>query len=209
MVDVRDSDETLGLLERARTGDRTALDQLFAKYQPYLRHVVELRLGKKLRRRVGVSDVIQAAQLDALERIDDFLEDDPMPFRWWLRRAAHERLNRVYRENIKAKKRDMRREIPLPDRSSLFIAAQIQAAGSSPSQRATRSELAQQVREALAQLDDGDREILMMRAFEDLPYDEIAYILQIQPAAARKRHGRALLRLDELLRGQGMKESQL
>ena len=209
MVDARDTDETLGLLERVRKGDRTALDPLFAKYQPYLRHVVELRLGQKLRRRVGVSDVIQAAQLDALKRIDDFLEDDPMPFRWWLRRAAHERLNRVYRENLKAKKRDMRREIPLPDRSSLFIAAQIQAAGSSPSQHAARAELAQQVREALAQLDDGDREILMMRAFEDLPYDEIAYVLQIQPAAARKRHGRSLLRLDELLRGQGMKESQL
>ena len=99
MVDARDTDETLRLLERVRKGDRAALDPLFAKYQPYLRHVVELRLGKKLRRRVGVSDVIQAAQLDALERIDDFLEDDPMPFRWWLRRAAHERLNRVYRDS--------------------------------------------------------------------------------------------------------------
>ena len=211
-MDHADSQETLGLLERVRAGDRGALDSLFAKYRPYLRHVVEMRLDQRLRRRVGVSDVIQATQVDALERIDDFLADKAaasMPFRWWLRRAAHERLKRVWRENLQAAKRDMRREIPLPDRSSLCIAAQLEARGSSPSERVAKNEQSRRVRRALAHLVEADREILMMRTFEDLPYEEIGYILEIEPAAARKRHGRALLRLDELLRQGGLGESEL
>jgi len=46
-----------------------------------------------------------------------------------------------------------------------------------------------------------------MRTFENLPYEEIGYVLAIEPAAARKRHGRALLRLERLLREDGLKES--
>jgi len=192
-----------------RSGERTVLDPLLEQHRPYLRRVVEMRLDKRLRRRVGVSDVVQATQLDALERIDDYISGDEMPFRWWLRRAAHERLKRVWRENLKAAKRDIRREIPLPDRSSLHIAARLVADGSSPSQRVAKGEQARRVRQALARLPESDREILMMRAFEDLPYDEIGYILRIDPAAARQRHGRALFRLDQLLREGGMRESQL
>ena len=40
-----------------------------------------------------------------------------------------------------------------------------------------------------------DREILLMRTVEELPYQEIGCLLDIAPAAARKRYGRALLRL--------------
>jgi RNA polymerase sigma-70 factor (ECF subfamily) len=44
-----------------------------------------------------------------------------------------------------------------------------------------------------------DRELLLMRHYEDLPYGEIAVLLDVTPAAARQRHGRALLRLSRLL----------
>jgi DNA-directed RNA polymerase specialized sigma24 family protein len=39
---------------------------------------------------------------------------------------------------------------------------------------------------------------------EDLPYDEIACLLDIEAAAARKRYGRALLRLREILVEHGL-----
>jgi len=199
-----DSEETLGLIERLRRGDRAALDPLFARHEPYLRRLVALRLDSRLRRRMGVSDVVQQAQLDALERIDEYLPTaDQLPFRWWLRRAAHERLHRLERDHMKTARRDVRREVPLPDRSSLMLAGQI----ATPSEQASKRELAAQVRRALARLDRPDRELLLMRAFEHLPYEEIGYVLGIAPAAARKRHGRALLRLERLLREDGFPES--
>ena len=54
-----------------------------------------------------------------------------------------------------------------------------------------------------------DPEVLLMRTFEKLSYEEIGYVLGIDRAAARKRHGRALLRLDKILREGGMTESQI
>ena len=61
--------------------------------------------------------------------------------------------------------------------------------------------------EALAQLAEADREILFMRDFEGLSYEEFGWALAIDPAAARKRYGRALLRLQKLLADSGLLES--
>jgi RNA polymerase sigma-70 factor (ECF subfamily) len=72
-----------------------------------------------------------------------------------------------------------------------------------------KEELAQRVRIALGNLPEIDREILLMRTFESLSYDEIACILGIEATAARKRHGRALLRLHRLLAADGITESKL
>ena len=199
-----DSDETLGLIERLRRGDRAALDPLFARHALYLRRVVAIRLDSRLRRRMDVSDVVQQTQIDALERIDDYLaEADRLPFRWWLRRATLERVHRLERDHMKAARRDVRREVPLPDRSSLLLAGRF----TTPSELASKRELATRVRRALARLELPDREVLLMRTFENLPYNEIGYVLGIEPAAARKRHGRALLRLEKLLREDGLEES--
>ena len=70
-------------------------------------------------------------------------------------------------------------------------------------------QLLEQVRRALNQLTDMDREMLLMRSYEMLSYEAIARILDIEPAAARKRYGRALLRLHRLLKADGVTESRL
>ena len=88
------------------------------------------------------------------------------------------------------------------------LAQQLLAPGSTPSQRLAREELAQRVRRALDQMAEADREILLMRTFEGLSFEEIAYLLAIDPAAARKRHGRAILRLHKFLAEGGLTESQ-
>jgi RNA polymerase sigma factor (sigma-70 family) len=83
------------------------------------------------------------------------------------------------------------------------------AAEKSPSQYVNEAELARQVRQAVSWLPDMDREILLMRTFEDLSHQEIACILEIEVTTARKRYGRALVRLNKLLTDSGLSESQL
>jgi RNA polymerase sigma-70 factor (ECF subfamily) len=56
----------------------------------------------------------------------------------------------------------------------------------------------------LGQLSEADREILLMRNLEELSNHEVAEILQIEPVAASKRYGRALLRLHSLLLASGV-----
>jgi RNA polymerase sigma-70 factor (ECF subfamily) len=204
-----DSAETQDLLRKTATGDRRAFDRLLARHRPELLQFVALRLDPKLRGRVDASDVVQETQLEVFRRLADFLERRPMPFRVWLRKTAYERLLMARRQHVEAAQRAVGREVPLPGRSSLLLAQRFLPRGSTPSQRLGRRERARRVHQILAQLLDVDREILVMRSLEERSYQEIACILEIDPAAARKRYGRALLRLHKLLAEDGLTESKL
>jgi RNA polymerase sigma-70 factor, ECF subfamily len=204
-----DSAETQRLLQQARAGDRQGFEQLLAMHRPYLRRLVELRLDPRVRPRVDPSDVVQEAQIEAVRRLADYLRHSPMPFRLWLRQLAHDRLLMMHRRHVQAARRDVGREVALPEHSSLLLARQLLAAGSTPSEKLDQQELARRVREAVAQLPEADREVLLMRTFEGLSFDEVGCLLGVDPDAARKRHGRALLRLHQLLSEGGLTESQL
>ncbi len=204
-----DSEETLSLLRQVRTGEERAFDRLFARYEAQLRRFVELRLDPKLRPRVDPADVVQEAYLEATRRLEAFLDDPPMPFKLWLRQITLDRLLMMRRRHVGAARRSVNREATLPDGSSCALARQLLAADSTPSGRAGREELARRVRDAVARLAEADREIILMRTFEGLSFEEIARLLDVESAAARKRHGRALLRLHKVLTDEGLTESQL
>ena len=205
----RDNDAavTHGLMDRVRAGDREALNRLLTEHEPHLRRIVDMRLGRQLRRRTSVSDVVQAAQIDVVQQIGRYFDGEPIPFQLWLRRIAQGRVRAIWREHMQAAKRDVRREVPLPDHSSVQLVKRLAARGSSPSQHVSKQEMATRVRQALAELAETDCEVLLMRDFEGLPYEEIAYVLGTTAATARKRRGRALIRLGTILRDGGLTET--
>jgi RNA polymerase sigma-70 factor (ECF subfamily) len=209
MLDVQpDSAATRALLEQVREGDRKALDQLLTRYRPDLEVFVDHRLDAQLRARVDPSDVVQETQLELVRRLHDFLERRPMPFHLWVRKTAYERLLNLRRDHRQRARRSVDREVPLPERSSLLLAGPLIHDESSPSRQAEAREFAGQVSRAVAELAEADREILLMRHGEELPYEEIACLLDITAAAARKRYGRALIRLQKALADHGLLEEQ-
>jgi RNA polymerase sigma-70 factor (ECF subfamily) len=203
-----DSDETSGLLNEIRQG-QPAFDRLFSRHRDALRATVGLRFDPALRGRLDPSDVVQDTQMEAFRRLPEYLQRQPMPFHLWLRKMAHERLIMMRRRHLGASCRAVGSELPLPEQSSAMLAKNLMASEQSPSQQVATAELAQRVRLAMGQLPDTDREILLMRTFEMLSYDDIACVLEIESAAARKRYGRALLRLHGLLAAEGITGSKL
>lgn len=193
------STETRRLLDQVRASQPGAVDRLLTHYRRYLRHLVALRLDPQLRARVDPSDVVQETQMEAVRRLDDYLDNEPLPFRLWLRQLAYDRLLMLRRKHVTAARRAVGRELALPDGSSLRLAAQLLESGSSPSEQYTRQELTHRVQAALAKLPDPDRELLLMRNFEGLSNAEMARVLNVTPAAASQRYGRALLKLRKLL----------
>jgi RNA polymerase sigma-70 factor, ECF subfamily len=202
------SDNTEHLLQQAQAGDGQAFEDLFARHRGYLHQVVAMRLDPRMLPRIDPSDVVQEAQLEAFRRVGDFLERRPMAFRLWLRKTTFERLLMLERYHRRAARRSLDREVALPDRSAFALVQQLFAAGSSPSKRLEQSETARRVREVLDQLSEADREILLMRNLEALSNQEVAEVLQIEPVAASKRYGRALLRLHSRLLASGLLEAQ-
>jgi RNA polymerase sigma-70 factor (ECF subfamily) len=203
-----DSSETRRLLEQARAGDAGAVDQLLARHRPYLRQLVGLRLDPQLRARVDPSDVVQEAHVEAVRRLAGYLRQPELPFRLWLRQITYDRLLMVRRRHVGAARRSALRDLALPEESSLALAGQLLARGSTPSERLTRDELGRRVRQAVAQLAEADREIVLWRNFEGLSNQEVARLLEIQPVAASQRYGRALLRLRTILLQSGLSEAQ-
>jgi RNA polymerase sigma factor (sigma-70 family) len=70
-----------------------------------------------------------------------------------------------------------------------------------PSDACRRQELRRRVRQAVAALDEDDREALALRYLEHLPAGEVAAVLGLTEAAAKKQALRALRRLRGLLEG--------
>ncbi len=68
-----------------------------------------------------------------------------------------------------------------------------------PAAEAIRGELQRRFQYALAQLDSDDREIILLRHFEQSSNSEAARILGLSEAAAGMRHLRALRRLRAVL----------
>jgi RNA polymerase sigma-70 factor (ECF subfamily) len=204
-----DSAETQRLLERVGAGEREAVDRLLDRHRAYLRRLVESRLDARVRARVDPSDVVQEAQLEASRRLDGFVKQPPMPFRLWLRQIAYDRLLMLHRHHVAAARRAVGRDLPLPDRSSVQLAQQLLARGSTPSQELVKREFVVRVRQAVNQLPDGDREVLVLRNLEGLSNREAAQVLGLDPAAASRRYGRAVIRLRALLLQSGLGESAL
>jgi RNA polymerase sigma-70 factor (ECF subfamily) len=69
----------------------------------------------------------------------------------------------------------------------------------SPTQAAARAEMQIRIQEVLNTMDPLDREVLVLRHFEELSNSETAAVLGIQKSAASKRYVRALTRFKDIL----------
>ena len=199
-----DSTDLGDLMRQLAAGDREALARAFARYQPRLRRMVQLRLDRRLQGRIDPSDVLQDAFLDVSARAADYAADPKLPFFLWLRWLTGQRLIMVHRAHLGAKMRDVGQEVSLyrgamPQASSASLAAHLLGGLTSPSRAAMRAEMQLKLQEALNSMDAIDREVLTLRHFEELTNTEVATVLGLQKAAASNRYMRALKRLREVL----------
>jgi RNA polymerase sigma-70 factor (ECF subfamily) len=204
-----DSADTHGLLDRVAGGDPAATGELLDRHRPALVAFVGLHIDPRAAARLDPSDVVQEAQVEMARRMPDFLARRPMPFHLWARKTAYERLLDAHRRHLRRARRAMLREEPLPDRSSQALAQPLLGRGPSPSQEAEAREFAQRVSAAVAGLPEADRELLLLRHTDGLPFAEISTLLGIDAAVARKRFGRSLIRLQKLLTDAGLLEDGL
>jgi RNA polymerase sigma-70 factor (ECF subfamily) len=191
------------LQEAGKDRDRV-LGRIFEDHRGRLQRMVRLRMDPTLRARVGASDVLQETYVEITSRVAAYLEDPRMPFFLWLRFLTAQKLVDLYRHHVGTQKRDPRRQVRIdragfPQASSAVMAQHLVGGLPSPSGGALQDELRTEVNDALDQMDRKDREVLVMRHFEELSNAETAQELGIAPSAASKRYLRALQRLRKIL----------
>jgi RNA polymerase sigma-70 factor (ECF subfamily) len=199
-------EQVLDVVARAGRGDRAAAVALLERYRGRLRRMVALRLDPRLQGRVDASDVIQEGYLDAMSRLDEYARDPRVPFYIWLRFLVGQKVQDEHRRHLGAAGRDVGREVSIyrgamPGASTGALAARLLGDLTSPSQAAQRAERKVRLQEALNRMDPLDREILVLRHYEQMTNGDAAAALGLDKSAASKRYIRALVRLKEVLAG--------
>ena len=185
---------TLVLLDRVRDGDPDAVNRLLERHRT------------AIERRVDASDIVQDVMIEANRRLADYLANPVMPFRLWLRHMARDRLIDAHRRHRVAASRSLDREVPLVgpsdgEHSGVDALGQLADRELTPAAAATWHELERRFAAAVEQLDDADRQIVLLKHFEHLSTAEAAEALGLSKPAAGMRYLRAMRRLRSLLDG--------
>ena len=198
------TDQTKALLSQAKGGDSSAVNELMDQHRNSLRQLIRMRLDQKIQRRIDVSDVVQDVLVEANRRLQRYLNDPIMPFHLWLRQIAKDRIIDAHRRHRVSAKRSVDREQQLApprgyDQSSVHLASLLGDDRLTPAAAAVQKELAERVEEAIAQLEERDCEIIVMRHYEHLSNQEIGEVLNLSEPAASMRYLRAIRRLKKMM----------
>lgn len=189
-----------GELGELRSRREDAVAEAFDRFRQKLLRMITVRLDGRIIGKVDAEDILQDAFVETSRRIQDYLDDPAVPFFVWLRQITSQVLIDTHRRYLGAKMRDVRQEVTLyrtgrSDTSSALLVAHLADSLTTPSQFAVREEDIAELGAALEELEDIDREVLVLRHLEELSNNEVAQVLGIDKYAASKRYLRALGRL--------------
>jgi len=137
-------------------------------------------------------DLAQDAGVRCLGALDRFKADRPLAP--WVAQIVRNLVRDA------ARRRRVRRVEPL-HRSSDDLVLEPEDPTPDPEARATRHQLQRIVWNSLAELDEQQREIIVLRDYEGLTYEEIARVLGIPRGTVMSRLHRSRRRLAEVVRG--------
>jgi len=176
-----------------------ALETLLAIARPRLLRLVTVRMNTQLAGRLDAEDVVQESLATAAKRFEEFKSNRSVPVFVWLRGFAIERLIDANRKHLAAAKRSIGREISPRqwlDQSSIDLLKRWASDSKSPSQIVSDRQRGDDLRQAMEELPNNYREVLVLRFFESLSLAETAAAIGCTIQNAKVLQFRALKRLE-------------
>lgn len=184
-----DRAETTRLLGDARDGSARALNLLFERCADRLLALIRLRMGRALRARMESRDILQATLLKAFQSVERFEGSDARSLMAWLATIAGNEI-RDQAEYHGRLRRDAGRDAPGPEGLDDLVARV-----RSQISRVILDEELERVERALEELDEPHREVILLRNFEELSFDEVGRRLGKSSDACRMLLARAMTAL--------------
>jgi RNA polymerase sigma-70 factor (ECF subfamily) len=185
------------LIARCRRGEPDAWDELFDRHYAAAGRFI-FQLGRDFTRE-DVEEICQEVFLSIIKNIDTF--GGGCQFQTWVFRIAANKAG-DFRERQHAAKRG-------GGRAPLSLQAEDPATGlsldppsplPSPDFALLSREQASLVHQALDRLEQPCREIIELRYFGDLSYDEISHVIELNPKTVSSRLSKCLDRLEGIAR---------
>jgi RNA polymerase sigma-70 factor (ECF subfamily) len=183
----------LETIEQARLGSDEALGRLIEACRGYLMLVADREMGRDLRAKAGISDVVQDTLLRACCKFPEFRGESEEELLAWVRRILSRQLSNVRRYYVSTTKRTLAREVVLDPEGGPPPGPG--DGPETPFQAAIRHEEADHIRRALGSLPTRYRQVLVWRHWEDKNFKEIAALLGCSIDAARMTWHRAVEQL--------------
>jgi RNA polymerase sigma-70 factor, ECF subfamily len=190
------------LILEARAERPGAIDRLLAAYRNYLRLLARTGIDASLQGKADASDLVQETLLKAHEHFGQFRGGSEAEFLAWLRQILARNLTDLARRFHGAEARRLNRERSLEallDASSQAFGQFIAGKQASPSESAQRRELSVVLADALADLPDDYREVLLLRSIQERDWDEVAASMGRTVGSVRMLWARALKQLRPLI----------
>ena len=205
--DVTTQAETL--LSAARDGSSNALGALFALYQNYIKLLATTQVRAQLRTRASASDIVQDTFLHAHRGFGDFRGTTAGEFVAWLQRILSRRIQNLYQLHLDAKQRDVRREVSIEaigfrlHHSTMRLEHVLVDRAPSPSSKVQSQERIIHVADAMAEIPEVYRDVLMLRSIEGLSFADVASRMDRSPGAVRMLWLRGIKNLKDRLQAKG------
>jgi RNA polymerase sigma-70 factor, ECF subfamily len=190
-------DSEADLLARCRRGEAGAWDELFAQHYAAAGRFV-FQLGHDFTRE-DAEEICQEVFLSVIKNLSSFHGESQ--FQTWLFRIAANKA-RDYRERQRAAKRGGGQTPVSLQAEDPQTGLTIDPPGTTPGPDATlmEAEQATLVHQAVEQLEEPCREIIELRYFGDLSYEEISRALKLNPKTVSSRLSKCLDRLEGIAR---------
>ena len=178
--------EATSLMLAAKAGDRRSFDELVAKLRGLAFQIAHGFVGS----REDALDLSQEAFLKVYRARASFRDGEP--FLPWFHRILRNTCFSHLRKHKKLRKHSLDAPRSEDGEGEWTLPADLPAIGES----LEREELGVAVRAAIEDLSDNDREILVLRHFQELSYKEIAHVLELKEGTVMSRlfHARRRLR---------------
>ncbi|MCD6303764.1 MAG: sigma-70 family RNA polymerase sigma factor [Planctomycetes bacterium] len=182
------------LAEQCRQGDMQAFGRLVAKYQDRIFNMIYRMCG----RRADAEELAQETFLKALERIGQFRGESRF-YTWLFRIAANLTISHRRRSGrVRFQPLDGPKEFEQGQADSL-TAAMARRRSPAPDAAAMSAEGRRKVAEALEELDDEFRLVVVLCDMEEMDYAQIARVLDVPIGTVKSRLHRARCLLREKL----------
>lgn len=170
------------LVKKAKSGDSEAFGLIYDHYLDRIYRFIFLKVSNK----EEAEDLSQQVFMKAWEAMVRF-EDEGLPFASWLYRIARNLVIDFYRtrKSVVSLEENILDEL-MSDQEDI-------------EESVIRSQSQERIMEALKQLSDEQKDVIILRFVDDLSYREIARITQKNQAALRILHHRALKKLKIIL----------
>ena len=187
-------------IEAARSGDREALGRMLETCRQYLMMVADRELGRDLRTKEGVSDLVQRTFMGAHRDFDRFEGCTDAELRAWLRAILRNDLTHLADRYRRTAKRAIRREVAIDDTAHAGLKETLTHETETPSVRAVLREEEDALRRAMTRLPEQQQKILRWRNRDGESFEQIGRRLQCSADTARKAWTRVIARLQQEMR---------